>query len=340
MEIKLKALFRERLLNWFSQNARSLPWREEPCLYKTVVSEFMLQQTQVKTVIPFFKRWLEHFPDFKTLAESNVHDVVKLWEGLGYYSRAKNLQLFAQNFIKNPAKNFSDLIKFKGVGPYTAAAIASIAFHENVAVVDGNVIRVLARIFNLQTLFPSKDNAINCITPLAHQLIDPQRPGDFNEAIMELGALVCTKNSPKCNHCPLKDLCSAFKQGTVDCCPQFVQPERKKSIKKRLWIVINDNLLLEPSLIGGTNTLWELPELTPEREDHLTLGKLIFTGKRSIGTTSFTEKIYATINPDTEKISSKVFEQCTYVPVKALHKISLSGPHKRWIQTILNKTTN
>ena len=336
MDAKTQALFRKKLLSWFSQNARTLPWREEPSLYKTVVSEFMLQQTQVKTVLPYFNRWLAHFPDFKTLAEGDVRDVIKLWEGLGYYSRAKNLQLFAQNFIKNPAKNFKELLKFKGVGAYTAAAIASIAFRENVAVVDGNVIRVFARIFNLKTVFPSKDNAVKCITPLANELMDTRHPGDFNEAIMELGALVCTKSNPCCDSCPLQDLCEAFQHKTVAQCPQFVPLERKKCIKKRLWTIKNGCLLLERSSIGDANTLWELPELTPKREPGCILDKLIFTGKRSIGTTTFTEKIYTISISNEEQIALK---QCTYFPLNDIHKLSLSGPYKRWIQTILKEYT-
>ena len=337
MEATLKKLFRQNLLSWFSRNARVLPWRERPSLYKTVVSEFMLQQTQVKTVLPFFNRWLEHFPDFETLAESDVHKVIKLWEGLGYYSRAKNLQLFAQNFIKNPAKSFSDLLKFKGVGTYTAAAIASIAFREKVAVVDGNVIRVLARIFNMQAVFQNKDSAVKRITPIANELIDSEHPGDFNEAIMELGALVCTKNNPKCDDCPLQRLCEAFKQNTVDKCPQFVQLARKKCLKKRLWLIKNNNLLLESSRVGGLNTLWELPEITPEREAYCDLSKLIFTGRRSIGTTTFIEEIY-TVAPTVEELTTlKPFEQCTYFSLNDVHKISLSGPHKRWIQEISKK---
>ena len=331
MDAKTQALFRKKLLSWFSQNARVLPWRETPSLYKTVVSEFMLQQTQVKTVVPYFQRWIAHFPDFETLAEGDHRDVIKLWEGLGYYSRAKNLQLFAQNFIKNPAKNFKDLLKFNGVGAYTAAAIASIAFHENVAVVDGNVIRVLARIFNRQSVFHSKDHAVKHITPLANDLIDAQHPGAFNEAIMELGALICTKINPKCEGCPLQDLCEAFHQGTVEECPKFVPVERKKCVKKRLWLIKDGGLFLEPSRIGN-NALWELPELTPEREAVCILDKLLFTGKRSIGITTFTEKIYA------GSISNKgqtQLKQCTCFPLNSVHKLPLSGPHKRWIQTIL-----
>lgn len=336
MESKTLVLFRERLIGWFSQNARVLPWREEPSLYKTVVSEFMLQQTQVKTVIPFFNRWLERFPNFETLADGDVREVIKLWEGLGYYSRAKNLQFFAQRFIKAPAKSFSDLLKFKGVGNYTAAAIASITFNEKVAVVDGNVIRVLARIFNIQTVFSGKDGAVKSITPLANELIDPRYPGKFNESVMELGALICTKNNPKCLACPLKDLCEAFKQGGVDKCPQFVQVERKKCLKKRLWLINNDSLLLEPSRVGGKDTLWELPELTPEREPYLNLKSLIFTGRRSIGVTTFTEEIHAVSLINDEGTLLKHFEQCVYFTLNDVQKISLSGPHKRWIHSILN----
>ena len=336
MDEERERLFREKLLSWFSENARSLPWRKDPCLYKTVVSEFMLQQTQVKTVIPFFERWLKCFPDFETLAKSDVSTVIKLWEGLGYYSRAKNLRCFAQHFVQKPAKSFSDLLAFKGIGPYTAAAIASIAFHEKVAVVDGNVIRVLARVFNITTIFPNKDNAVKYITPIAQQLLDPKHPGDFNEAVMELGAVICGKNNPQCHYCPLKDLCGAFQEGTLQQCPQFVQLVRKKVLKKRFWFVNNDCILLEPSRIGGPNTLWELPELTTERARCFLINQLIFTGKRSIGTSNITEEIYSVTCPKLGKRSLKNMEPCTYFPLKYLDEISLSGPHKRWIQQLLN----
>ena len=329
--------FRSALLTWFDQHARVLPWRTAPSFYKTVVSEFMLQQTQVKTVLPFFQRWLEHFPDFATLAKASQNEVCTLWAGLGYYSRAKNLQLFAQVFLQKPPQCYADLLLFKGIGPYAAAAIASLAFNEPVVVVDGNVIRVLTRIYNIQNAFTSKDRAIKIITPLAQHLLDARQPGKFNEAIMELGALICTKNQVRCHECPLKFLCAAFQANTVDKCPQFVQVKRKKCSKKRLLYIVDQKILLERSRIGGNLSLLELPELDPARQKLLSNLHVIFSGKRSIGTTDFTETIYSGHSPHLDLIQTPAFLNCALYKIDSLSQLALSGPHKRWINSFLKQ---
>ena len=334
MNFEFSEIFRKNLLSWFKTNARILPWRTNPSLYKTIVSEFMLQQTQVKTVLPFFIKWVERFPSFEVLAKATSDEVIHYWAGLGYYSRAKNLHSLAKNILNHPINNAEDLLKHKGIGPYTSAAIASIAFNEPIVVIDGNVIRVLARIFNHTEIFASKDVSIKWCTPFAQKLLDKHNPGKFNEAIMELGALVCTKNSPKCSDCPLKELCLALKNNTIDLCPQFIQPKREKQTKKRLWLYKAGKLLLENSSISN---LLELPEVTNERSLFIHDHQLVFSGKRSISTTDYTEEIYEPLALNDFSINAPVFSTCKLYPISDLDKISLSGPHKRWIKTLLKK---
>lgn len=334
MTFEFSEIFRENLLSWFKENARVLPWRTHPNLYKTIVSEFMLQQTQVKTVLPFFEKWIERFPNFATLAKATSEDVIHYWAGLGYYSRAKNLHSLAKHIVTHPINHAEDLLQYKGIGPYTAAAIASIALNAPIVVIDGNVIRVLARIFNHTEVFASKDAAIKWCTPFAQELLDKDNPGKFNEAIMELGALVCTKNSPKCSACPLKDFCQALKNNTIDLCPQFIQPKRLKQIKKRLWLYKNKQILLEKSNISD---LLELPELTDERSSFIHDCRLIFSGKRSISTTDYTEEIYAPLSSNDFPLNAPAFSACKLYPIATLDKISLSGPHKRWIKSLLKR---
>lgn len=334
MNFEFTEIFRKKLLSWFEVNARVLPWRTNPNLYKTIVSEFMLQQTQVKTVLPFFEKWVGCFPNFEVLAKATPDEVIHCWAGLGYYSRAKNLHSLAKGILKHSVKNAKDLMQYKGIGPYTAAAIASIAFNEPIAVIDGNVIRVLARIFNHTEVFISKDASIKWCTLPAQELLDKHNPGKFNEAIMELGAIVCTKNSPKCSGCPLKELCLALKSNTIDLCPQFVQPKREKQTKKRLWFYENGQILLEKSKISA---LLELPELTDQRSPFTHNYRLIFSGKRSISTTDYTEEIYETLTPNDFAISAPAFSTCKLYSITDLGKISLSGPHKRWIKALIKE---
>lgn len=332
--------FRRMLLQWFRQNARDLPWRREPSLYKTVVSEFMLQQTQVKTVLPYFERWMTIFPNFEVLASASVEAVVRQWSGLGYYARARHLHKTAQRFIQNPPRSYRDLLTCPGVGSYTAAAIASIAWNEPIAVVDGNVVRVLARVFNYSEVFASKASAIVWATPHAQRLLDKEHSGIFNEAMMELGAVVCTPVTPDCKHCPLKTLCKAFREHTVEVCPRFQPTPHFKKTVNRLWLLMNEKLLLEPSRIGGGKALWELPELTEERKTQFPDLKEIFRAKRTITNTTYTEVIHQphpSMNENRSEAFFKTppFEGCRFFPITELHAVALSGPHRRWIGRIL-----
>ena len=181
--------FQRALRAWYCVHARQLPWRDAPSLYKTVVSEFMLQQTQVKTVLPYLARWLTELPDFAALAAASEARVLKLWEGLGYYSRARNLHRLAQQFVSWPELRRTPEAwrELPGVGPYTAAAITSISFGAPAACVDGNVVRILARLTADATAFRDSATASKILTPLADALLPAATPGDHNQAMMELG---------------------------------------------------------------------------------------------------------------------------------------------------------
>lgn len=202
----------EILLDWFDRNRRVLPWRENRTAYGTWVSETMLQQTRVTAVIPYFRRFLERFPDIAKLSEAPLEDVYKAWEGLGYYSRARNLQKGAQYCVRHhrgavPA-DYGLLLEVPGIGPYTAGAIASLAFGLPEPAVDGNAIRVFSRLFGL-FVSPQDTSARKNIAELVRGILPADRAGDFNEAVMDLGATVCVPRNPDCGGCPLSGQCEA-----------------------------------------------------------------------------------------------------------------------------------
>jgi len=213
---KVRTAFAKRLLTWFAAEARDLPWRHDRVPYRVWLAEVMLQQTQVDTVVPYYERFLARFPTVEALAAAPLEDVLKLWEGLGYYSRVRNLhaaarQVVAQHGGQIPG-TFEALLTLPGVGRYTAGAVASIAFGHDVPAVDGNVRRVLARVFAVREDV-SRSAVQRNMEALAENLLPPGRAGAFNEALMELGATVCTPHAPKCDRCPLHALCQAHAAG-------------------------------------------------------------------------------------------------------------------------------
>jgi A/G-specific adenine glycosylase len=220
------ALFSRRLLAWYDKNRRELPWRvppgEAPNPYHVLVSETMLQQTQVATVLPYFHRFIERFPTLPDLAAADEQAVLRLWQGLGYYSRARNLHAAAKAIIhqKNGQipRDFESLLQLPGVGRYTAGAIASIAFDMPAPILDGNVARVLCRLDKI-TADPRDREIQKKLWQRAAQIVPTVRPGDFNSAMMELGATVCTPRSPRCLSCPVKKHCEGFAAGLQDQIP-------------------------------------------------------------------------------------------------------------------------
>ena len=213
---RVRLLFAENLLDWFGENGRDLPWRRTYHPYHVWISEIMLQQTQMERVVDYFKRWVRRFPDIPTLARAEEDEVMKAWEGLGYYSRAGNIMKTAGILMENGGEipdSHAELMRLPGIGPYTAGAIMSIAFNRDYPVVDGNVERVLSRVFDIDV--PVKTvQARKFFWEKAAQLLPSGRARDFNQALMELGALVCLPKNPDCHLCPLQPQCGAVRHET------------------------------------------------------------------------------------------------------------------------------
>jgi A/G-specific adenine glycosylase len=219
------------LINWYSYHKRDLPWRSASDPYIIWVSEIILQQTRVDQGMEYFIKFIARFPDVFSLATANEQEVLKYWQGLGYYSRARNMHSAAKTVVEEmngvfPVK-FEELLKLKGIGNYTASAIASICFNEPCPVVDGNVMRVIARYFGI-TLAVNTPEAQKLIYETCNSIIDRTQPGEFNQAIMEFGALQCTPRNTQCISCPLQPGCEAYRTGRVESLPLKLKPARPR----------------------------------------------------------------------------------------------------------------
>lgn len=259
----------QQLLDWFDKNRRPLPWRSKnPDPYQVWLSEIMLQQTQVTTMLSCYRRFLKTFPTVTHLARGEIEDVLKLWSGLGYYSRARHFHRAAKIVVGDYGGKIPDtkeeLLKLPGIGEYTAGAIASIAFGERVPVVDGNVIRVLTRVFALRGDF-KKEPLKSKLWKIAETLLPEEGVGDFNQALMELGALVCLPKNPVCPVCPIALCCKARQQNRMESYPT---PQKKSAIQK----VVLSAALIEKNghfLLARRNSrrhlqsMWEFPQTEP-----------------------------------------------------------------------------
>ncbi|MEN8125312.1 MAG: A/G-specific adenine glycosylase [Bacteroidota bacterium] len=227
--------FSNYLIYWYLKNKRDLPWRKTKNPYKIWLSEVILQQTRIAQGTPYYLKFLEEFPTIFDLAKADEDTVLKLWQGLGYYTRARNLHQSAKFVVKHYKgefpSNYNDIIKLKGIGEYTAAAISSICFNEPHATVDGNVYRVLSRYFNINTPINST-KGIKQFKQLSQSLISIEYPGNHNQAIMELGAMICTPKNVKCDSCPLNQSCLALKHKNIASLPV---KDKKIKIKKRFF---------------------------------------------------------------------------------------------------------
>lgn len=257
--------FQNDLLSWYDLNKRDLPWRQTKDPYKIWLSEVMLQQTQVKTVIPYYERFLEKFPTVYDLAAADEQLVLKEWEGLGYYSRARNLhqaaQVVATTYNGKLPKDAKKLAQLKGIGPYTKGAILSIAFNEPHPAVDGNVIRVYSRVFHIEENI-TRNQTRKIFEQYVSKTISKQRPGDFNQSIMELGAIICTPRQPKCTKCPIKEHCKAYQLGIQTLLPvRDKQPKQKEISYATLLIVSEDKKIIieQRSEVGLLANLWQFP---------------------------------------------------------------------------------
>lgn len=279
---------RRSLLDWYRQQGRTLPWRNEPDIYRVWISEIMLQQTQVKTVIPYYERWLEKFPTVQDLAIADLQDVLKLWEGLGYYARARNLHHGAQQVVNELQGEFPEdldsILTLKGIGRTTAGGILSSARNLPLSILDGNVKRVLARLIALD--MPT-NQAIATLWKISDQLLDQENPKDFNQAFMDLGATLCTLKKPDCPSCPWQKFCQAYQHYNPTDFPRKA-PKKKvptKKITAAIAFNLQDEVFIQQrpteGLLGG---LWEFPNV--EEDIEVLLAELFpdATYKKSLAT--------------------------------------------------------
>ena len=306
--------FSNRLVAWYLQNKREMPWRLTRNPYKIWLSEIILQQTRVEQGLPYYNSFLSAFPTIFDLANASEDEVLKLWQGLGYYTRARNLHSCAKHIVNELNGNFpntyDELLKLKGVGDYTASAIASICFDQPTAVVDGNVYRVLSRVFGIDTPINSTQGKKE-FKALAQQLIDPSQPANFNQAIMEFGAIQCKPKNPYCLHCDFNDGCYALQKNGIHKLPVKLS---KTNVKKRYFnylvfkSIINTTILEQRTKSGIWQGLYQFPliEFTQKEQE-------LFSESRHFRESgSFHE---ATIN-------YKVLSVVKYNPTPIVHKLS------------------
>jgi len=318
------ALFRRFLLNWYRQNARDLPWRRTSDPYAILVSEFMLQQTQVATVIPYYKAWLRRFPDFATLAAASENDVLHAWQGLGYYSRARNLRATVIAVMGKHAGVFprspTSIQELPGIGRYTANAIATFAFDQSVPIVESNIARVLSRLFDLQTPIDTIAGREQ-LWSAAAQLLPRRNAGQHNSALMELGALVCGVR-PKCEICPAKIFCRATEPGALP--RKKARPALELRTEHHGFALRRRRVLLEQSQ-DRWRGMWILPRLTgrPTASQPVHLLEFPFTHHR------ITLAVYE------HKSAAHESPSRSWFPITELSSIPIPSPHRRALNKLL-----
>lgn len=301
----------------------------------------MLQQTQVATVLPYFDRWHRELPDFSALAAASEAKVMKLWEGLGYYSRARNLHKLAQLIVerKSETRTPREWMELPGIGPYTAAAITSISFNEPAACVDGNVVRILARLTNERILFRNGSEAAKFFTPLAGELIVQSDPGTHNQAMMELGATICVRQKPMCLVCPVATFCAGYKSGEPEKLPRLQPREIEERSVNRAWCEIDGKLLLQRGHAAAKRLagLYELPEFADLGLSHPAQKSLLAVKRRAITRFQILESIHQ-VRPSAPLLKKiRADQSLEWVSLNDLDQVTLSGPHKRWIGEIVMK---
>ena len=348
------------MLSWFATNARDLPWRRTHDPYAIWVSEIMLQQTQVKAVIPYWERWLRELPTIEALAKAHPDKIHKLWEGLGYYTRVRNLQKAAQQIIANHERKFpdtfDDVLALPGIGRYTAGAICSIALNQPTPILDGNVIRVLTRIYGITTN-PHEKQTNARLWQLAEELVlhasrtthHASPCSHLNQSLMELGALICSPRSPNCIVCPVQKLCLAFRENQQEQLPNLskreaatkrrfiafvVQRDGKFLVRQRPAGVINGHLWEFPNVEAGARVRDPQHSAAKELELKSAETKPFCTIKHSITRYRITLEAWRAelANPST-KIAGH------WLTLKQLHQLAFTSAHKKILKTITEAKT-
>jgi A/G-specific adenine glycosylase len=321
--------FRRSLLSWYRKNRRDLPWRRTNDPYAILVSEFMLQQTQVATVIPYYNEWLRRFPDFAALAAASERDVLHAWQGLGYYARARNLRATAIAVVKKHRGRFPqslDLMsELPGIGRYTASAVATFAFDRPVPIVEANSARVLARLFDLQTPIDTSTGR-QSLWAYAAQLIPRRGAGRYNSALMELGALVCGVR-PRCELCPVRNFCSTTDPSLLP--RRKPRPTLERRTEHHSFALRRSRVLLEQSQ-DRWRGMWILPQLAPApraMRKPLHVSQFPFTHHR------ITLAVYSD-----QRASGKRNGNRRWFPIQDLASIPLPSPHRRALDDILVST--
>ena len=322
-----------KLKEWFFLNRRLLPWRENPSPYKVWVSEVMLQQTQVSVVIPYFQRWMETFPTIRSLSETPIEKVIKVWEGLGYYSRVRNLHQGALYLTEHyggelPA-TYDALKKVKGLGPYTIGAILSFAFKQKASAVDGNVLRVMARYYCIEESI-DKSKTRKQIEELTQAFLPDREAWIVMEALIELGALICQKK-PQCSTCPLKEGCSAYRE-----CKEALLPNKRKRAETihlhRVVAVIHtgSEVLVRKGETGKImEDLWEFPYFDQGVDIEKALGLPLKLKQKLPQVTHGFTRYKAFLYPELFHAKRKEIEGFHWIPYKDLVNLPFSSGHRR-----------
>jgi len=330
----VRRAFHRNLPRWYRRHHRKLPWRTTRDPYRIWVSEIMLQQTRVETVRPYYARWLRAFPTIQALARAADDHVLKLWEGLGYYSRARNLHRAAQAVVRERdgqlPRTAEGLRALPGIGRYTAGAIASIAFGGRQPLVDGNVARVFARVFAIRANVKSP-RTLQSLWKLAEDLLPDTDPGDFNQALMELGALVCTPTAPHCDTCPMHRVCAARARGLVEELPnRGDKPRTVHLVAKAAFVTSRKRILLKRrSRQGLLANFWELP---PADTRQFRVGHRIHELRHTITHRRIVFQVYECV-PITKFRSNGEWRWVTGAQLTAL---ALPAAHRRAIEGVLS----
>jgi len=323
------AVFRRSLVRWYRRNGRDLPWRRTRDPYAILVSEFMLQQTQVATVIPYYHEWLRRFPDFRSVARASENDVLRAWQGLGYYARARNLHRSAKTVIDRFGGNFPPEIEqmrqLPGIGKYTAHAVASFAFNQPVPIVEANTARVLARLFDLRESIDSGAGR-KALWQCAASLLAKSDAATINSALLDLGAVVCVAHKPKCNVCPVKVFCRAKNPAALPV--RKSRPEIKQLIEMHALIVRHGRILLEQSRHRWRG-MWILPRLEHDRSNQQCLQR---------------HAVYESMFPFTHhRVVLSVYRRPAPKRIapgqqwfKSIEEVAMPSPHRRAIGAVFN----